>query len=408
MPRKRGWSCRVMAAVVLLAAAPATAQTETTDPAVPPLVTITPVEGDPAATDPNVTTPPPVTVTTTTTPPPNGAMIAPPVSPPPTGPTATTTPPTGTEPAPLPPPATATDQGPAELPPPATEPGVEPAPLPDPAGTVGVSDPGWTHAGPVPVARPLRDGDVYAQFPGYAGLFGIQYGINGDADVGGGLTFFTLSLSAKYSFYHNEYMAISAFAELAFPFYKSFWPMSAAGLEYMMFIGLGPLFSLWNDLAELDVGLLLIPALQWPAEQCWDDASTPGDTTDRVCRTNPFDTDLVVMPYIYGSIALAGFARLLLGFEHFAVTGLDSFTCPEGNTEDSAGVCRDPSGNVVDLAQGDAEDVNVPALLLGIRFHGQRFVADIGLHFPMSPLWWDHEVGQYMIFIPSVSFGYLW
>jgi hypothetical protein len=98
--------------------------------------------------------------------------------------------------------------------------------------------------------------------------------------------------------------------------------MSAAGMDYMMFLGLGPLFSLWNDLAELDVGLLLIPSLFWPAEECFDNLAT-ADTTDRVCRTKPYDTDLVVLPYVYGSIALAGFARLLLGFEHFAVAALE-------------------------------------------------------------------------------------
>ncbi|MBN1770766.1 MAG: hypothetical protein JXB32_05860 [Deltaproteobacteria bacterium] len=405
MPRRRGGSWWLSAAAVVLAAAPATAQTETTDPTLPPVVTVTPVgPEDPGTTptDPGVVTPP---VTAPTPPPPTdpatgGTAPLTPATQPASGPT--------TGPQPLPPPAAGTGDEPPDLPPPATDPGVEPAPLPDPAATEGVADPGWTHAGPVPVARTLREGDVYAQFPGYGGLFSIQYGINGDADVGGGLTFFTLELTAKYSFYHNDYMAISAIAEIAFPFYKSFWPMSAAGLEYMMFIGLGPLFSLWNDLAELDVGLLMIPAMQWPAEECFDDRSTPGDTTDRVCRTNAFDTDFVVMPYVYGSIALAGFARLLFGFEHFAVTALDSYSCPEGNTVDPAGVCRDSTRRVIDLEQGSADDINVPALLLGIRLHGERFVADIGLHFPMSDLWWDHPVGQYMIFIPSASFGYLW
>ncbi|NMC71651.1 MAG: hypothetical protein GYA57_16510 [Myxococcales bacterium] len=415
MRPRSGWSCWVWVAAIAAVAVPAAAQTEPVDPGVPPIVTVTPVApGDPGATAPaessGIVTPPIVVPNATTapanpTPPqdaPAGGTTSPaPAASPASGPAAT-----GTQP--LPPPAAAPGAGPADLPPPATNTGVEPAPLPAPAGTAGVSDPGWTHAGPVPVARPLRDGDVYAHFPGYGGLFSVQYGINGDADVGGGLTFFTLSLTAKYAFYHNDYLSVAAFAEIAFPFYKSFWPMSAAGMEYMMFIGLGPLFSLWNDLAELDAGLLLIPSLFWPAEECFDDMTT-ADTTDQVCRTNPYDTDLVVMPYVYGSIALAGFARLLLGFEHFAVTALDSFSCPEGSTVDPAGVCRDNSTHAVtELERSDAEDVNVPALLLGIRFHGQRFVADIGLHFPMSDLWWDHPVGQYMIFIPSASFGYLW
>jgi hypothetical protein len=387
----------------MLVAAPATAQTETTDPTLPPVVTVTPVAPEDPGTPATNPAPGGTPTLTPAAQPATGPVTPPPPPPPPPPPAGT--PGDGT--APLPPPAGTPGDGTAALPPPATSPDVDPAPLPDPAAVAGVSDPGWTHLGPVPVARPLRDGDLYAQFPGYGGLFGIQYGINGDADIGGGLTFFTLALSAKYSFYHNDYLAVSAFAELAFPFYKGFWPMSAVGLDYMMFIGLGPLFSLWNDIAELDVGLLMIPAMQWPAEECFDNLSTP-DTTDRVCRTNPFDTDFVVMPYVYGSIALAGFAKLTLGFEHFAVTALDSFSCPEGNTVDSAGVCRDGAGQVVDPERGDAEDINVPALLLGIRLHGERFVADIGLHFPMSHLWWDHSVGQYMIFIPSASFGYLW
>ena len=60
------------------------------------------------------------------------------------------------------------------------------------------------------------------------------------------------------------------------------------------------------------------------------------------------------------------------------------------------------------MARGDAPDLNIPALLLGLRLHGERFVADIMLHFPMSQMWWDNDVGQYLIFIPTVSFGYLW
>ncbi|MBI5485838.1 MAG: hypothetical protein HY905_00750 [Deltaproteobacteria bacterium] len=249
---------------------------------------------------------------------------------------------------------------------------------------------------------------MFAQILGYMGGFGIQYGINGDVDISGGLTFFTLELAAKYAFYHNDYMSIAALAEIAFPFYKSFWPMSDLGLEYMMFLGFGPLFSIWNDLAELDIGLLMIPALQWPAEECQDNLATAADTTDSVCHTKPFDTDFLVMPYIYGSIGLAGFARLMLGFEHFAVTARDDFACPQNSPADAAGVCRDPSGTAVSPERSDGKDLNIPALLLGIRLHGERFMADIMLHFPMSSEWWDNDVGQYMIFIPTVSFGYLW
>lgn len=428
-----GWSCWVWIAATAATAVPAAAQTEPADSSMPPVVTVTPVAPEetaataPAGSDGIV--PPPIVVPGTTPPPanpPSPAGATPAGTTPPRNPAppadgaagAATTPAnpavpasgpaSGAPPPPPPPPAASARTGPADLPPPATNASAEPAPLPEPAGTAGVSDPGWTHAGPLPVARPLRDGDIYGHFPAYGGLFSLQYGINGDADVGGGLTFFTLALTAKYAFYHDDSLAVAAFAEIAFPFYKSFWPMSAAGMEYMMFLGLGPLFSLWNDLAELDVGLLLIPSLFWPAEECFDNLAT-ADTTDRVCQTKPYDTDLVVLPYVYGSIALAGFARLLLGFEHFAVTALDSFSCPEGSAVDDAGVCRNPTTReVTELQRSDAEDINVPTLLLGFRFHGQRFVADIGLHFPMSDLWWDNSVGRYMIFIPSASFGYLW
>jgi hypothetical protein len=398
-PHHRRWAIACLFAAVGLCAPLAAAQdtvvttvpdASTTTP--PPLVTVQPVE----PTDPGIVTPP----------------IVVPANPPPANPPPTTTTPPTTQP--LPPPAGQTTGPDGQvLPPPATDPDVTPAPLPEPAATEGVADPGWTQVGYVPTARPLREGDMYAQILGYMGAFGIQYGINGDADISGGLSFFTLELAAKYSFYHNDYMAISAFAEIAFPFYKGAWPMVSTddhgvGSEYIMFLGFGPLFSLWNDIAELDVGLLMIPALQWPVERCLRDTTSTTDPPGPcINQTRPFDTDLLVMPYVYGSIGLAGFARLMLGFEHFAVTGLDNFDCPTGATRDAAGVCRDAAGTVQSEVQSNYNK-NIPALMLGVRLHGERFVADITLHFPMSQEWWSNSVGQYMVFIPTVSFGYLW
>jgi len=247
------------------------------------------------------------------------------------------------------------------LPPPATNPEVTPAELPEPAGTRGVADPGWTQFGLLPTARTLREGDLYAHYIGYMGLFGVQYGINGDADIGAGIGLFTIQLAAKYAFYHDDNVSVAAFAELSFPFYKGYWPMTEMGdgLEYLMLMEFGPLFSLWNDTAELDIGLMMIPVMQWPV-------------------SGSFDTDFLVLPYVVGSIGLGGMAKFMFGFEHVALTALER-----------------------------GSDLNLPALMIGVRIHGERFLCDIGLHFPMSPLWWDNGP-EGMIFIPSISFGHLW
>ena len=337
---------RLLAATLVAVAWPAAAQVP---PADPPVVTVTPVPpedpGLPSGTGGIVT--PPIVVTTTTTPPPP-PTTPPPPPPPPTTPTPPP-PPATTEPPVSPTTTTTTttttppETGQPALPPPATSADVTPAALPDPAATEGVADPGWTQVGFVPTARPLREGDMFAQILGYMGAFGIQYGVTGDLDISAGLSIFTLELAAKYSFYHNDYMAISAIAEIIFPFYANAWPLSgedSMGLKYMMMLGFGPLFSLWNETFELDVGLLMIPAMQWPAEECFDKLSTATPTDDTYCTTEPFDTDFAVMPYVYGSVSLAGYARLMLGFEHIAVAARDEVSCPEGDGLDAGAVCR--------------------------------------------------------------------
>jgi hypothetical protein len=133
---------------------------------------------------------------------------------------------------------------------------------------------------------------------------------------------------------------------------------SSGGLAYEMVLALGPLFSLWNDTAELDIGLLMVPVMQWP-------------------NNGDFNTDFVVAPYVVGSIGLGGMAKFMLGFEHLALTALER-----------------------------GSDLNYPTLMIGVRIHGERFLCDIGLHFPMSSDFWNWVEG--LVFLPSISFGHLW
>jgi len=401
--RRCALACLIAAAIVCAGAAsaatgPADAAKQTTDPSqptagttAPPEVIVRPVAPEEGTQDPNApptgVVPPPIVVPAN--PPPDTGVAAPPPD------TGVAVPPPDTGVAAPPPPPPPPDTGIEALPPPASSPEVEPAPLPDPAGLHGVSDPGWTQFGLLPTARTLREGDLYAHYLGYMGLFGVQYGINGDADIGAGLTFFTIELAAKYAFYQTDWMSIAAFAELSFPFYKGEWPMSDAGLEYMMFMGFGPLFSLWNDTAELDVGLLMIPAMQWHQNQCRPE---PADPTHERCSGETFDTDFLVLPHVVGSISLGGLARLMLGFEHLAMTGLDHWTCG-GTLDPTTHECSQDWSH-------ENYSRNIPALMIGARIHGQRFVCDIGLHFPLHPDWWG--LADWAIFIPTVTFGHLW
>jgi hypothetical protein len=330
---------------------------------------------------------PPVgtTTTTTTTPPPDGTTTTPP--PPDTTTTTTTPPPDGTTPP---------DDG--------TTPPDDGTTPPDdgttPPGTDDDIPPpmGWTQLEVLPTARTLREGDVYAHYVGYTGLFGLQYGVNGDVDVGGGLSFFTLELMTKYAFYHNDYMSIAAMAELIFPFYRKYWPMSAMGplgLDYLMLLGLGPLFSLWNDKAELDVGLMFVPVMQWHNSRC-NMSGTPAAET---CDGGSYDADFLVMPWVAGSIRLGDFASLLLGFVHLALLGLDDWSCSA--PVDAQGRCTATEG-----WQHTRDDRNYPTAMLGVRFNVDRFAIDFGLHFPLHPDWWNYI--DWLVAIPWLSVGHLW
>ncbi len=370
----------VAALLVLAVGAPAAGQTQPYDPNappppgdIPPEVIIQPVgpESPPPSTNP----PPPVQ-------PPPG-MQAPPVQPPPNPPPV----------APDAPPV-APDAPPVDPDAPPVDPDA-PTAVEDPPPPAG--DPGWTQLEALPTARTLREGDVYAHYIGYMGAFGLQYGINGDVDVGAGLTFFTIDLAAKYAFYHNDYMSIAAFAELIFPFYRNYWPMSALGLDYLMLIGIGPLFSLWSDKAELDVGLAFVSAPQWHKPQCVTTGS--GSTATTTCDEGAYDADFLVMPWVAGRIRLGDFASMLLGFVHLALLGLDDWTCD--GTPDDQNRCPAAEG-----WQHSTTSRNYPTALLGFRFHTDALAVDFGLHFPLHPDWWNYI--DWLIAIPWLTIGHLW
>lgn len=239
-----------------------------------------------------------------------------------------------------------------------------------------MADPAWTQIWFLPTARTLREGDLYAHYIGYTGIFGIQYGINGDADIGAGLGWFTLDLTTKYAFINGDGVAFSAFAAAYIPVVKDFWPYSEAGTKYFLMFGVGPLLSLWNDRAELDIGFLFMPFLQWEGE---DDS---------------FDADYPIMPFVAGSVRIGGAARILLGFTNVAALGLDKLICSE---HDATGDCT---------SSEERGTYNLPTILFGFRFHGRSFAADLGLAFPLSQDWWD--TSEYFIAIPFVTFGHLW
>jgi len=116
-------------------------------------------------------------------------------------------------------------------------------------------------------------------------------------------------------------------------------------------------------------------------------------------KSGGYDVDFLVAPHVLGSISLGGLARLMLGFEHLAMTVLDRTVCP-GTVDPTTHACSEPE-------ESEHYDRNIPALMIGVRLHGARFVADIGLHFPLSSDWWDN-VPEGLIFIPTINFGHLW
>jgi hypothetical protein len=271
----------------------------------PPLITVTPVDTPPA-------TPPPV--------------ATPPVEPPPTV------------------------VAPAEPPPPAVEPEEPPPPF----------DPGRGQLAIVPTARPLREGDVLAQYIGYSGLFGVQFGIDGNADIGVGIIPIQLALNieAKVAFVNSEHVALSAFGGFMIPLYRDEWPLSAGGLTYFFTFAFGPLLSLYNDKAELDVGLVFAPTFQWQAD-------------------GRYDTDYGLFPWLMGSVRLGDSFRMMLGVVHFGILGLE--------------------------ARGD---INVPAALLGVRWHNETWAVDFGLGFPLHPDWWD--LGSWAVTLPFLTIAQMW
>lgn len=267
------------------------------------------------------------------------------------------------------------------LPAPATDPGAPVAELPPPVALRALSDPAWTHIWFLPSARTLREGDLYAHYVGYMGLFGVQYGINGNADIGVGLTWPTLQFAAKYALIQGDGLAFTVFGWMMVPFLKDelMWPYNEGGTRYFLMFSAGPLLSLWNDRAQLDIGLQFLPLLQWEGPE-------DGDTT--------FDGDYQIMPWIAGSIRLGGIARVLLGIANVAALGLDELLCVE---RDLSGVCIQRGG--------ERGTYNIATALFGIRFHGREWAMDIGLAFPMHTDWWDYTD---WIAVPFATFGHLW
>jgi hypothetical protein len=147
----------------------------------------------------------------------------------------------------------------------------------------------------------------------------------------------------------------------------------------------GPLFSLWNEKAELDVGVQFIPVLQWHNYNCNADGEECG---------SKFDGDYLLFPWVAGSIRLGGHARIFGGFAHLATLGLDTWVCEE----------RDPDGDAC-VRSGTMTARNIPTLFLGFRIHGREFAADIGLHAPLHPDWWEYTD---WIIVPFATFGHLW
>ncbi|MDI7267401.1 MAG: hypothetical protein QME96_05355 [Myxococcota bacterium] len=266
---------------------------------------------------------------------------------------------------------------PLALPAPATVPGTPTAELPPPATQQALADPAWTHIWFLPTARTLREGDLYAHYVGYMGLFGVQYGINGDADIGVGLGWMTLQLAAKYALVQGDGLAFSLFSSIMVPIIKDMWPYNADGTRYFLLMSAGPLLSLWNDRAQLDIGFLVMPLLQWEG---------PEDNTT-------FDGDYPIMPWIAGSVRLGGIARLLLGVVDVAALGLEELICAD----------RDSDGNCTRREQRGT--YNMATALFGLRFHGRDWAMDIGLAFPLNTDWWDYTS---WIAIPFATFGHLW
>jgi hypothetical protein len=238
-----------------------------------------------------------------------------------------------------------------------------------------------------PTARTLREADIYAHYLGYMGGFGVQFGVNGDLDLGVGLVPYPLSLtvSGKWAFLQDEDMAFGLFVEFQVPVVKNpFWSDDVA-LDYMLLLATGPVFSLYGAKYELDVGFLFVPVMQWH-------------------RGGEFDVDYALFPYVLGSIKLGGSVKMLLGAVHNAVVGLEDW-------RRRVPVVPDPEPHEV-LQRCEWEDgpfdnpaVNVPALMLGFRFHSRNFAADVGIAAPLHPDWWAYTD---WVLVPFATFSHLW
>ncbi len=219
--------------------------------------------------------------------------------------------------------------------------------LPAPSGGRVRADPAWTEYFWLPTARTLRARDIAMQYIGYLGLLGVRYGVVEDIDIGIGLPYYVLGLTAdiRAALVQTDSVAFSFWGMAHMPLLRDVLDGRGPVQAGMMYFA-GPLLSFWGDKAGVHLG-----------------AQIAGTSLGRV----------TLVAHGTVEVRMGGAMKIIL--ETVNVFSLNEPFFP----------CRDAVGSSTVL----------PHILTGVRLHSRRVAVDVGLLYPLhsclgvTPPWSD-------------------